>query len=1033
MKIGEYEQMMSWLTDPTRPPAKIQTASLMDEYLGDQKEYQRAVDEGFQGTYEEFLQWKSMRETSAQGGVIGKGGMFQGENLGNRTGFRKIKLNTKRKTEYIDTDIQKAYEKYLKTELAKGDMSETLKFTEWRKKNKLDPNLRVSKNLWAEYKNKLLSDLIDAAEAGEKYVEKQDIMKKVTKINKDSTFTATWRTPQNIKKMANMEGYATKVSKVLDNIIKNNDLITTYDIAGFGKGKGTGLSNIKGMIMERAGTTDRNKLIEGLNKNKWYKKNKKAFEYLSLKHADDFTGEKFFDALNFAEQRAGGKTAILGNIKGRFPLPEEYIKSFALRHWEQHNFSGTGKESQITLIDRKTGKPIKWENLPESKTGRKILDASNVDFKIKGSNILWNKANLKKYGPTSNLFKDVYTATQQFNETMYKDVPDPNNPNKTIKFRKLLIDAYKEPQPVALGHDDARGGIKKNPFKNLTLMTRDMNTSLFRAYKNIKNKDLRKQIVSKIFGNLEGKKGQNYLDAFIDNNVERATNIIQKKETFGKTGYRKAATEIVGAKDFLKYSPKKQAEAAKLAGATYKQIQALLQGADKPTIMRIRKALGCMSEGGRVGLQDGGNLLECPMAKFAQDPEGTLNKVGRAVPETRSPIINALKKFGGGTLKWGGRAFIGLTPIFAGMEIADVVRKYEEGVSSGQIAMDVAGNWVIPGAGEGYKHFQDRKMKKDIASPSELAAMQKEDDRRYYEMLQEDPLREADYSKKLEETQTTPEEQFDLFKLMEKQKAAEYWNQQRRKGERAKVAEESTDTFSNLEDWSAAEGGRAGFDEGSKLKNPGRRAFIKGITALAALPIVGKYFKLGKVLERASIYTGPAIDKVKGMPEWFPGLVKKLWNEGEDVTKKMATGERQVIKRGTLEGGDDVDLIYDVGTGDVSINVTPKKGKYETESGAYNKEYSLDYKKGIGDESTKGTPPDEFGVIESRPVRTSKDDIELDWSDEMTVDEAMSDLTELEAFSKNKTTTQIHKKKGTKKKDVDPGIDPTDYFPDADF
>ena len=62
------------------------------------------------------------------------------------------------------------------------------------------------------------------------------------------------------------------------------------------------------------------------------------------------------------------------------------------------------------------------------------------------------------------------------------------------------------------------------------------------------------------------------------------------------------------------------------------------------------------------------------------------------------------------------------------------------------------------------------------------------------------------------------------------------------------------------------------------------------------------------------------------MPEWFPGLVKKLWNEGEDVTKKMATGERQVIKRGTLEGGDDVDMIYQVDTGDVSIQVAPKKG-----------------------------------------------------------------------------------------------------------
>ena len=59
--------------------------------------------------------------------------------------------------------------------------------------------------------------------------------------------------------------------------------------------------------------------------------------------------------------------------------------------------------------------------------------------------------------------------------------------------------------------------------------------------------------------------------------------------------------------------------------------------------------------------------------------------------------------------------------------------------------MDAFGNWVLPGAGTVYKDYQDRKMKKDIASPSELAAMEKEDDRRYYNMLQEDPLREAYY------------------------------------------------------------------------------------------------------------------------------------------------------------------------------------------------------------------------------------------------------------------------------------------------
>jgi hypothetical protein len=219
------------------------------------------------------------------------------------------------------------------------------------------------------------------------------------------------------------------------------------------------------------------------------------------------------------------------------------------------------------------------------------------------------------------------------------------------------------------------------------------------------------------------------------------------------------------------------------------------------------------------------------------------------------------------------------------------------------------------------------------------------------------------------------------------------------------------------------QGGRVGFDEGSKPKSPGRRAFLKGITAVAALPIVGRFFKLGKVLE-AGQYTGPAIEKIKGMPEWFPGLVKKLWNEGEDVTKQMAYGERQVVKRGTLEGGDDVDMFYSMDTGDVSIQVAPKKGKYETSSGAYNKEYELSYEKGLADETTKGKPPDEFKVNEMEG-RADPEAMDVDWDvNETTVDEAMSDLTELEAFAKNKSTKQIHKKKGTKKKDVFPDYDP---------
>ena len=227
------------------------------------------------------------------------------------------------------------------------------------------------------------------------------------------------------------------------------------------------------------------------------------------------------------------------------------------------------------------------------------------------------------------------------------------------------------------------------------------------------------------------------------------------------------------------------------------------------------------------------------------------------------------------------------------------------------------------------------------------------------------------------------------------------------------------------------QGGRVGFAKGSKPKNPSRRAFLKGITALAALPLVGRFFKLTDVAKQASTYAGPTIEKIKGMPEWFPQLVKKLFNEGEDVTKQVAFKDRQVVKRGTLEGGDEVDMVYDLDTGNVSINVTPKKGTYQTSSGAYNKEYSLDYTKGQADEMTKGKkPPDEFGVAEIEGTMDQQA-MDIDWEGKMTtVDGAMSDLTELEAFAKNKTTTQIHKKKGTKPKDVFPDYD---YNPLDDY
>ena len=82
MKVHEYNEMMAYMLRP-QPKEEIQVASLMDEYLGDQKEYQKAVDEGFQGTFEEYLRMKSLERKEL---AIG-GGVIEGEDLGSREGF----------------------------------------------------------------------------------------------------------------------------------------------------------------------------------------------------------------------------------------------------------------------------------------------------------------------------------------------------------------------------------------------------------------------------------------------------------------------------------------------------------------------------------------------------------------------------------------------------------------------------------------------------------------------------------------------------------------------------------------------------------------------------------------------------------------------------------------------------------------------------------------------------------------------------------------------------------------------------------
>ena len=481
------------------------------------------------------------------------------------------------------------------------------------------------------------------------------------------------------------------------------------------------------------------------------------------------------------------------------------------------------------------------------------------------------------------------------------------------------------------------------------------------------------------------------------------------------------------------------------------ELRTLLNSASKSQIMRIRNVLGCpkgtFSLGGRVGLANGTDLLTCPMQKLAADPEGTLNKVGKAVPETRSPILDVLKKAGAPLAKWGGRAFVAAGPAFVMMETMDAAEKFREGEPAGQIAADAVSNLLLPGVGASYELAQKRKMMKDIASPSELAAMEKEDKLRYAKMLQEDPLRETDYGSMIEENISTPAEQLDRFNLEEKTTAAYDYNKEQRKEQRQEVQDQFfknirekaddylggsyTDTNEiSLDDIVKSyynEGGRVGFAKGPK--DPSKRLFIKGLAALSVLPIVGKYFKLAKSPTAAKAVE-TAMEKVSGMPDWFQPFVNKVLKEGKDVTKTEAIADRQIVKRVDIEDAT-VDVHYDVATNDVRVEVVGGKT-------ALDEPLQMQYKAPeVLEESGKKTKA-QFEASESVPEgrQVGPDDYDIDLGENTTevLDDLLSETDYLEGYATGKirTPAEIKKAKLRAKMREDAQRDPGSLLDDFD-
>ena len=215
---------------------------------------------------------------------------------------------------------------------------------------------------------------------------------------------------------------------------------------------------------------------------------------------------------------------------------------------------------------------------------------------------------------------------------------------------------------------------------------------------------------------------------------------------------------------------------------------------------------------------------------------------------------------------------------------------------------------------------------------------------------------------------------------------------------------------------SFADGGRASFDEGGMT----RRTFLKLLGGMAAVPIVGKFFKLAKVGKTIKKVPMIKTGDVPGKPEWFDQLVNKVILEGDDVTKRFATQERQVVHMKKIDDDTSVMVTQDLNDGSIMVDIDDPIRNVMGEQG--DTKVMMMLKKGQADETTKGTPADEFSFTENdmRNYMDGPDDYTTEFT-ENTVDkmkDLTSDLGKIESYATGKKPTMKQIVESKKRKDM---------------
>ena len=187
-----------------------------------------------------------------------------------------------------------------------------------------------------------------------------------------------------------------------------------------------------------------------------------------------------------------------------------------------------------------------------------------------------------------------------------------------------------------------------------------------------------------------------------------------------------------------------------------------------------------------------------------------------------------------------------------------------------------------------------------------------------------------------------------------------------------------------------AQGGRIGYKDGPD--QPGRRKFMKIMGGLAALPIIGKFFKAGKVAAPAA---QAVKETVQQAPNYFFELADKIRRLGRESKVTPQERVREINYKG--KDGSEYTLTEDLTTGDMQITKDKTGMAYSDEVGGYDvieDRTVMEYKsgKGMADETTGAKVADEYDEykVEFDPDGTPADATNVD---EITKTEIVKEAT----------------------------------------